>query len=193
MYCYKCGAMLPDDANFCDICGAGVQRVRDMRQPPAAPEYRADEPQVPVVQEPAVPEPPWAAPSAQSYAPPPPPPFQPFAAQAVRRTELPPGGKLRDYMPHSVIVTILSLFCCQPFSLILGIIAIVFASKSQTESRKGDLKAAYDAAGTSRILWMISAGLIILGIVLAIIWIVFTVVVGAAGSFPNFGPMRKFI
>lgn len=173
MYCYKCGAMLPDDANFCDICGAGVQRVRDMRQPPA------------------VPEPPWAAPSVQPYAPPP--PFQPFAAQAVRRTELPPGGKLKDYMPHSVIVTVISLFCCQPFSLILGIIAIVFASKSQTESRKGDLKAAYDAAGTSRILWMISAGLIILGIVLMIIWIVFTVVTGNAGSFQHFGPMRKII
>lgn len=67
MFCYKCGTKLPDDAKFCQNCGAQVQT--GVASPPPAPPLAPQPVQQPEIKiPPAPPVPPAPAPQPRPYA-----------------------------------------------------------------------------------------------------------------------------
>lgn len=70
MFCYKCGTKLPDDAKFCQNCGAQVQTGVESPPPVPQPEVPAPPPvQQPEVKSPPTPPvPPAPQPQPQPYA-----------------------------------------------------------------------------------------------------------------------------
>jgi len=171
MYCHRCGAVVQEGANFCGVCGGKVFRVPE----PAPPRETGPE----KVEVEALPVDAGAAPPPQQsqFAPPPPPPRQ--AAY--------PGGPPKDYMPHNIIVAIISLLCCCNFvSLVLGIVGMVFASKAQGASARGDYTVAADAANNARLLFLIAAGWLAFSALVGLVYVIFAVIAGGASVFSNF-------
>jgi hypothetical protein len=176
MYCYKCGAAIPDDANFCAACGTTVEHVRTMLQPvrSAAPGVELEALLSADGQQPLQPEQPFVPtpPQAMAYA-------APLAATDPAGPMVPP----KDYLPHAIIVTVISLFCCCNFvPLVIGIISIVYASNSNSQAAAGNFKMAHSSANTARILWIVAAVLILLSIVM---FMAYAGTIGAASILPR--------
>lgn len=85
---------------------------------------------------------------------------QPYPGQSYPST-INSGGILA----FAIVTTVISLCFCNIISLVLGIIAIVFASQISGKEAVGDLIGAKSSAKTSKLLSWIGAGLIILMIV----------------------------
>jgi len=80
------------------------------------------------------------------------------------------AGDPRDidsHMGFAIFVTILG--CCNCLNLVLGIIAIVFASQVQKHIEEGNYEQAKKSADTARILCWISLGLMLLGFVMSFV------------------------
>jgi len=80
-----------------------------------------------------------------------------------------------NYLVMSIIATVLGLCSCVP--LILGIIAIIFASQVDSKYNAGNYIGAENASKTAKVLSIISLILAILGILFSIMYYIF---VGAA-------------
>ncbi|MDH6354463.1 hypothetical protein M2132_000791 [Dysgonomonas sp. PH5-45] len=75
-------------------------------------------------------------------------------------------------MPLAIVSLILG--CCSPWctGLILGIIAVIFASQVKTKFNAGDPIGAEKSAKTAKILSFIALGLFVVGIIMSIVTIV---------------------
>lgn len=82
----------------------------------------------------------------------------------------------------SIIAIVVGAVTCGCFTLIFGILGVVYANKAQNLWNAGDVTGANSAAGSARIF-------AIIGFVLAIIWVVFAIFGTAAGllSVPGMG------
>jgi hypothetical protein len=106
--------------------------------------------------------------------PPPPPPLPPVAGYH-------PAGVGGTPPPNYLVWAILStILCCLP----LGVASIVFAAQVNSKWYAGDAAGAVDASNKAKNFAMWSA---IAGVVAAILWVVFVVVLGTLGS----GSMSK--
>jgi type II secretory pathway pseudopilin PulG len=120
MFCFKCGASMPDDSTVCPQCAAPVQ---------------AAEPQAPP--QPSIPAP--ASTSAWLNVPPAPQQYAP-QTQPYRGQYQPPSNQQTDgKATASLVLGILSLLC---FSILAGIPAIILGhmSKANIRSSMGRLK-----------------------------------------------------
>ena len=93
------------------------------------------------------------------------------------------GGMIRprSYLTESIIVTVIStLCCCNPISLVLGIIAIVKASKVDTDFNIGNVSEAIQNAESAKklTLW---AGII--AVVIAILYAIASLTFGFGSGF----------
>jgi heme/copper-type cytochrome/quinol oxidase subunit 2 len=90
----------------------------------------------------------------------------------------PPGGPPKNYLVHNI----LGIFGCT----VIGIIGLVFALQVNSKWEMGDYAGAESAAGTAKILGIISLIGFILTIVVAVVYVVFFVVIlGLAASAPT--------
>lgn len=161
MYCKNCGAELPDDAVFCGTCGARMQEEEkrdDVYQevPPEYSEYR---------------EAPYDSSysgNAQYAA-----PQQPNAPYSGRQ----PNG---NYTLYLVLAIVSTLLCgCTCFSLIPGVLSIIFASQINSNNKAGNYEEADKAAKRALIC-------IIVTVALGILTIIFGFIASSAGLLTNF-------
>ena len=92
------------------------------------------------------------------------------------------GAPIKNWMTEAILVTIGSFCCggCWP----LGVVAIVFASQVNNKLAAGDRAGAEDAAGKAKLFTIISAVLMVIGmIVVAILFA--TGAIGGAMADPN--------
>ena len=157
MFCFKCGASMPDDATICPQCATPVQSVPTAPPPPQqAPQSGAPTPastspwlNVPPAQAQYSPQ--------QAY----PPQAQPYPGQFQPQTD----GKATA----SLILGILSILC---FGLFTGLPAIILGhiSRGNIEQSRGRLT---------------GAGMALAGLILGYVSIVSTILIIAAIAIPN--------
>jgi type IV pilus assembly protein PilA len=122
MFCFKCGASMPDDATICPQCATPVQSVPTAPPPPQAPQAGAPTPASTSA---------WLnVPPAQAQYPP---QAQPYPGQFQPQTD----GKATA----SLILGILSILC---FGLLTGLPAIILGhiSRGNIEQSRGRLTGA---------------------------------------------------
>lgn len=91
----------------------------------------------------------------------------------------PPPGGTQEYIPNHLVWAILStLFCCLPF----GIVSIVFASQVDGKRAAGDIAGARDASAKAKFWALLSAGLMLVPLVLYLFFILLLGGIGALGS-----------
>ena len=91
----------------------------------------------------------------------------------------PPPGGTQEYIPNHLVWAILStLFCCLPF----GIVSIVFASQVDGKRAAGDIAGARDASAKAKFWALLSAGLMLIPLVLYLFFILLLGGIGALGS-----------
>jgi len=86
-----------------------------------------------------------------------------------------------NYLAWSIISTVLATCLCCPLGL-LGIVAIVYASKVNSALAAGDLDAARRASANAKTWCWVTTALAIIGLVLNIIWFA----VGGAQSYMQY-------
>lgn len=87
----------------------------------------------------------------------------------------PPPGGYQEYIPNHLVWAILStLFCCLP----LGIVSIVYASQVDGKRAAGDIAGAREASGKAKLWALLSAGLMLVPVVL---YLLFVLVLGGIG------------
>jgi len=156
MFCFKCGASMPDDATICPQCATPVQSVPTAPPPPQAPQSGGPSP---------VSSSAWLnAPPSQTQYPPQqayPPQAQPYPGQYQQQTD----GKATA----SLILGILSILC---FGLLTGLPAIILGhiSRGNIEQSRGRLT---------------GAGMALTGLILGYVSIVSTIMIIAAIAIPN--------
>jgi len=156
MFCFKCGASMPDDATICPQCATPVQSVPTAPPPPPqAPEAGAPTPASTSA---------WLnVPPAQAQYPPQayPPQAQPYQAQFQPQTD----GKATA----SLVLGILSILC---FGLLTGLPAIILGhiSRGNIEQSRGRLT---------------GAGMALTGLILGYVSIISTILIIAAIAIPN--------
>ena len=80
--------------------------------------------------------------------------------------------EIESNMNYALIITILALFHCGAFiNLVLGIIAVIFASKAEQDLRSGDRESATGNAATAKSLCMIATIVIILQMLAVFIFV----------------------
>src|SRR5689334_21604277 len=155
MFCFKCGASMPDDATICLQCATPVQSVPTAPPPPQA---RQGGPS-PVSNSAWLNAPPSQTqyPPQQAY----PPQAQPNPGQYQPQTD----GKATA----SLILGILSMLC---FGLLTGLPAIILGhiSRGNIEQSRGRLT---------------GAGMALTGLILGYVSIVSTIMIIAAIAIPN--------
>ena len=156
MFCFKCGASMPEDATICPQCATPVQSVPTAPPPPPqGPQAGAPTPSSTSA---------WLnVPPAQAQYPPQayPPQAQPYPGQFQPQTD----GKATA----SLILGILSLLC---FGLLTGLPAIILGhiSRGNIEQSRGRLT---------------GAGMALAGLILGYVSIVSTILIIAAIAIPN--------
>ncbi len=89
----------------------------------------------------------------------------PYAQPQYASTNAAPAGGVmpKSWMAESVIITLLNLFCCcNPISLITGIVAIVMASQVKGNFNRGDMADAERSSKNARTWFLISIGMMFL-------------------------------
>lgn len=156
MFCFKCGASMPDDATVCPQCAAPVQIVPTAPPPPEAPQSGAPTPastsawlNVPASQ--------MQYPPQQGY----PPQAQQYPGQFQPQTD----GKATA----SLILGILSILC---FGLFTGLPAIILGhiSRGNIEQSRGRLT---------------GGGMALAGLIMGYLSIISTILIIAAITIPN--------
>ena len=157
MFCFKCGASMPDDATICPQCATPVQSIPTAPPPPP----QASQPGAPT----SSPTSAWLnVPPAQAQYPPQqayPPQAQPYPGQFQPQTD----GKATA----SLILGILSILC---FGLLTGLPAIILGhiSRGNIQQSRGRLT---------------GAGMALTGLILGYVSIISTILIIAAIAIPN--------
>ena len=87
----------------------------------------------------------------------------------------PKGLMPGDWKTANIIITILSLFCCcNPFSMITGIVGIVKSGNVRTFYNAGNQTEAENAASSAKMWFLISLALLVLGLIVSIIIVLCT-------------------
>ena len=79
----------------------------------------------------------------------------------------------------AILSTVLGFLCCCGLNLPFGIVAIVFASQVDGKYASGDFQGAISSANQAKIWGWISMGLVILGFVLSLLFVLFVFVTAA--------------
>ena len=193
MFCKNCGAEIPDGSAFCGNCGMKASAEPVQQEPvnqyasPDPQAYRAeptsvDAPRACVESKPE-PQPQYAQPEPQpqytqpQYAQPEPQPqyTQPQYAQpeppqynsqpVYNAQPVPPAAPVSATL--WIILNILMLLCgCCTINGILGLIGLIFAVQA---NNAGDVVTAQKKLKTSKILFFVSLGLLVVSVIIAII------------------------
>ncbi len=138
-YCMNCGGQLPPGATFCPNCGRKTEPYSNSSSSDASGENAAGE----------------AAP--------------PVSGQVVQSECGAPDG-IESYLNYAIVITILALFNCGSIvNLVLGIVALVYASKVDKNLLAGDRTEAEACAQTARMLCFIATGVIVLQLLLVLL------------------------
>lgn len=164
MFCSKCGAQNPNEAIFCAACGQRLEQVEN-----AAPEM----PTQPVQEEaasgslPQVEYNPYSQPQQAEYNP----YSQPQQPEYVQAAPQDGSSKpIKDYLVGNIITTVFSFCCCSFIGMITGIIGIVFSSGVKSALLTGDMQSARSKSDTAKIMFFVTLGLLILGIIINVIF-----------------------
>ncbi len=196
MFCKNCGAEIPDGSAFCGNCGMKASAEPVQQEPvnqyasPDPQAYRAeptsvDAPRACVESKPE-PQPQYAQPEPQpqytqpQYAQPEPQPqyTQPQYAQpeppqynsqpVYNAQPVPPAAPVSATL--WIILNILMLLCgCCSVNGILGLIGLIFAVQANNAGKAGDVVTAQKKLKTSKILFFVSLGLLVVSVIIAII------------------------
>ena len=191
MFCKNCGAEIPDGSAFCGNCGMKASAEPVQQEPvnqyasPDPQAYRAEptsvdapcacvesksEPQPQYTQ--PEPQPQYAQPEPQpqytqpQYAQPEPPQYN---SQPVYNAQpVPPAAPVSATL--WIILNILMLLCgCCTVNGILGLIGLIFAVQANNAGKAGDVVTAQKKLKTSKILFFVSLGLLVVSVIIAII------------------------
>ena len=191
MFCKNCGAEIPDGSAFCGNCGMKASAEPVQQEPvnqyasPDPQAYRAEptsvdapctcveskpEPQPQYTQ--PEPQPQYAQPEPQpqytqpQYAQPEPPQYN---SQPVYNAQpVPPAAPVSATL--WIILNILMLLCgCCTVNGILGLIGLIFAVQANNAGKVGDVVTAQKKLKTSKILFFVSLGLLVVSVIIAII------------------------
>ena len=182
MFCKNCGAEIPDGSAFCGNCGMKASAEPVQQEPvnqyasPDPQAYRAEPTSVDApcayVESKPEPQPQYAQPEPQpqytqpQYAQPEPPQYnsQPdYIAQPVS-----PAAPVSATL--WIILNILMLLCgCCTVNGILGLIGLIFAVQANNAGKVGDVVTAQKKLKTSKILFFVSLGLLVVSVIIAII------------------------
>ena len=196
MFCKNCGAEIPDGSAFCGNCGMKASAEPVQQEPvnqyasPDPQAYRAEPTSVDApcacVESKPEPQPQYVQPEPQpqytqpQYTQPEPQPqyTQPQYAQP----EPPQNNSRSDYIAQPVspaapvsatlwiILNILMLLCgCCTVNGILGLIGLIFAVQANNAGKVGDVVTAQKKLKTSKILFFVSLGLLVVSVIIAII------------------------
>lgn len=196
MFCKNCGAEIPDGSAFCGNCGMKASAEPVQQEPvnqyasPDSQAYRAEptsvdapracveskpEPQPQYTQpepQPQYTQPQYAQPEPQpqyaqpQYAQPEPPQYN---SQPVYNAQpVPPAAPVSATL--WIILNILMLLggCCT-VNGILGLIGLIFAVQANNAGKVGDVVTAQKKLKTSKILFFVSLGLLVVSVIIAII------------------------
>ena len=144
MYCPKCGWQNADDAARCANCSQELQAGQA-----GAPQ----QPEQPPAQQPY---------SQQPYGQPPGGQYQ----QAYQDDGSGASWNVPNYLAWSIVVTVLSVLCCNILALPFGIAAIVKAVAANNKKLAGDYYGAVAYAGSAKTWTLVGAVLVVIGIVL---------------------------
>lgn len=196
MFCKNCGAEIPDGSAFCGNCGMKASAEPVQQEPvnqyasPDPQAYRAEptsvdapracveskpEPQPQYTQpepQPQYTQPQYAQPEPQpqytqpQYAQPEPPQYN---SQPVYNAQpVPPAAPVSATL--WIILNILMLLCgCCTVNGILGLIGLIFAVQANNAGKAGDVVTAQMKLKTSKILFFVSLGLLVVSVIIAII------------------------
>ena len=187
MFCKNCGAEIPDGSAFCGNCGMKASAEPVQQEPvnqyasPDPQAYRAeptsvDAPRACVESKPE-PQPQYTQPEPQpqyaqpqyaqpQYAQPEPPQYN---SQPVYNAQpVPPAAPVSATL--WIILNILMLLCgCCTVNGILGLIGLIFAVQANNAGKAGDVVTAQKKLKTSKILFFVSLGLLVVSVIIAII------------------------
>ena len=191
MFCKNCGAEIPDGSAFCGNCGMKASAEPVQQEPvnqyasPDPQAYRAeptsvDAPRACVESKPEPqpqytqpePQPQYTQPEPQpqytqpQYAQPEPPQYN---SQPVYNAQpVPPAAPVSATL--WIILNILMLLCgCCSVNGILGLIGLIFAVQANNAGKVGDVVTAQKKLKTSKILFFVSLGLLVVSVIIAII------------------------
>lgn len=154
MFCPNCGSQLPDDVAFCSNCGTKVQQNETV--------------QAPIVEEPATTQPYTEPVSAPINDPQP-------AANVVAPA---------DYTTVNIILLVVSILsCCSCISIasiVTSIIGITAGSACKKAIAAGDWATAEAKSKTAKTMWIVSAVIIGVSILLSLILTVTGALAGVA-------------
>lgn len=188
MFCKNCGAEIPDGSAFCGNCGMKASAEPVQQEPvnqyasPDPQAYRAEPTSVDAPRacveskpepQPQYTQPQYAQPEPQpqyaqpQYAQPEPPQYN---SQPVYNAQpVPPAAPVSATL--WIILNILMLLggCCT-VNGILGLIGLIFAVQANNAGKAGDVVTAQKKLKTSKILFFVSLGLLVVSVIIAIIF-----------------------
>ncbi len=182
MFCKNCGAEIPDGSAFCGNCGMKASAEPVQQEPvnqyasPDPQAYRAEPTSVDApcacVESKPEPQPQYTQPEPQpqytqpQYAQPEPPQYN---SQPVYNAQpVPPAAPVSATL--WIILNILMLLCgCCTVNGILGLIGLIFAVQANNAGKVGDVVTAQKKLKTSKILFFVSLGLLVVSVIIAII------------------------
>ncbi len=188
MFCKNCGAEIPDGSAFCGNCGMKASAEPVQQEPvnqyasPDPQAYRAEPTSVDAPRacveskpepQPQYTQPQYAQPEPQpqytqpQYAQPEPPQYN---SQPVYNAQpVPPAAPVSATL--WIILNILMLLCgCCTVNGILGLIGLIFAVQANNAGKAGDVVTAQKKLKTSKILFFVSLGLLVVSVIIAIIF-----------------------
>lgn len=187
MFCKNCGAEIPDGSAFCGNCGMKASAEPVQQEPvnqyasPDPQAYRAEPTSVDApcacVESKPEPQPQYTQPQYTQPEP------QPQYTQPQYAQPEPPQYNSRpDYIAQPVspaapvsatlwiILNILMLLCgCCTVNGILGLIGLIFAVQANNAGKVGDVVTAQKKLKTSKILFFVSLGILVVSVIIAII------------------------
>lgn len=182
MFCKNCGAEIPDGSAFCGNCGMKASAEPVQQEPvnqyasPDPQAYRAEPTSVDApcacVESKPEPQPQYTQPEPQpqyaqpQYAQPEPPQYN---SQPVYNAQpVPPAAPVSATL--WIILNILMLLCgCCSVNGILGLIGLIFAVQANNAGKVGDVVTAQKKLKTSKILFFVSLGLLVVSVIISII------------------------
>lgn len=187
MFCKNCGAEIPDGSAFCGNCGMKASAEPVQQEPvnqyasPDPQAYRAEPTSVDApcacVESKPEPQPQYTQPqytqpepqpqyTQPQYAQPEPPQYN---SQPVYNAQpVPPAAPVSATL--WIILNILMLLCgCCTVNGILGLIGLIFAVQANNAGKVGDVVTAQKKLKTSKILFFVSLGLLVVSVIIAII------------------------
>lgn len=80
------------------------------------------------------------------------------------------SSKPKNYLVENIVASVVGVACCCGVNLIPGIIGIVFSIQSDSKYNAGDYAGAAGAANTAKTLFYVTAGLVLLGLLINLVY-----------------------